>query len=397
MPRVLRIINRLNLGGPTFNAAYLTRYLSPEYETLLVAGMIDPSEASSEFILHDMGLKPVYIPEMYREISLLKDTRVYFKLKEMIRDFKPDIVHTHAAKAGALGRMAAAACNVPVILHTFHGNVFHSYFSRWKSQAFISIERYLAKKSTRIIAISEIQKEELWSEFKICRPEKIEVVPLGFDLGKFSENIAEKRKKFREHYLIDDSEIVIAIVGRLVPVKNHALFLHALKNIMDSTQKKIRAFIVGDGEDRHKLEELARSLQIDCTDFLTEKRKATLTFTSWLKDVDQVYAGCEIVALTSLNEGTPVSIIEALAANKPVVVTDVGGIRDIISGQLNGLVVPTNDVGAFTHALLRLVEDAGLRDTMQQFSEANILKRFSYQRLVKEMSFVYSTLLRGNG
>src|SRR6476661_6286296 len=148
MPRILRIINRLNLGGPTFNVAYLTKFLSPEYETMLVAGMIDESEASSEFILHDMGLHPVYIPEMYREIHLSKDVRVYFELKRIIRDFKPDIVHTHAAKAGALGRMAAYSCHVPVILHTFHGHVFHSYFSDLRSKVFISIERRLAKRST---------------------------------------------------------------------------------------------------------------------------------------------------------------------------------------------------------------------------------------------------------
>ncbi|MCY7410864.1 MAG: glycosyltransferase, partial [Chitinophagales bacterium] len=250
MPRILRIINRLNLGGPTFNAAYLTKFLAPEFETLLVAGMIDESEASSEFVLHEMDLHPVYIPEMYREINLVRDTQAYFKLKKIIRDFKPHIVHTHAAKAGALGRMAADACKVQVIIHTFHGHVFHSYFSPLKTNAFINIERRLAKKSSKIIAISESQKKELSEVYKICEPEKIEIVPLGFDLRKFSEHRNAKRKKFRTHYLIDDDEIVISIVGRLVPVKNHALFLRSIKNILEGTSKKIRAFIIGDGESR---------------------------------------------------------------------------------------------------------------------------------------------------
>ena len=393
MPRILRIINRLNLGGPTFNVAYLTKFLSPEYETMLVAGMIDESEAPSEFILHDMGLKPVYIPEMYRKIHLSKDVRAYLKLKKIIRDFKPDIVHTHAAKAGALGRMAASACHVPVILHTFHGHVFHSYFSNLKSNVFINIERQLAKRTTRLIAISKKQKIELSEEFRIAPADKIEIIPLGFDLGKFSENVEVKRKKFRSHYLIDDDETVISIVGRIVPVKNHRLFLFALKNVLTRTHKKVRAFIIGDGEDRQAIEELARTLQIDSSDFIAEKRKTTLTFASWVKEVDEVYAGSEIVALTSLNEGTPVSIIEALAANKAVVTTDVGGISDMVIDKKNGFIVPTNDVEALSGALLQLVENNQLRNSMESFPEANIIERFSYMRLVKDMSDLYSRLL----
>ncbi|MFI5135852.1 MAG: glycosyltransferase, partial [Chitinophagales bacterium] len=214
MPRVLRLINRLNLGGPTFNAAYLSRYLAPEYETLLVAGMIDDSEASSEFILNEMGLKPLYIPEMFREINFMNDSRAYFRLKKIIRDFKPDIVHTHAAKAGAIGRMAARACNVSAVVHTFHGHVFHSYFPKWKSNVFVNIERQLAKRSNRIIAISEKQKRELSDDFRICSAEKIEVIPLGFDLSKFRENKKEKRNKFRKMYDVEEDEIVISIVGR---------------------------------------------------------------------------------------------------------------------------------------------------------------------------------------
>ncbi|MEO6169125.1 MAG: glycosyltransferase, partial [Chitinophagales bacterium] len=198
MPKILRIINRLNLGGPTFNAAYLSKFLAPEFETMLVAGMIDETEESSAFITKEMELKPVYIPQMFREINPLKDRNAYLQLKKLIREFKPDIVHTHAAKAGTLGRLAARACNVPVIVHTFHGHVFHSYFPAWKTNMFIRIERYLATKSTRIIAISNKQKEELANEYNICAPGKIEVIPLGFNLEKFSTGLPAKRKKFRD-------------------------------------------------------------------------------------------------------------------------------------------------------------------------------------------------------
>ncbi|HET6991817.1 MAG TPA: glycosyltransferase, partial [Bacteroidia bacterium] len=263
MPKILRIINRFNLGGPTFNVAYLSKYLAPEFETLLVGGAKDESEDSSEFILENLGLKLIIIPEMKREINFRNDRIAYKKIKALIREFKPDIVHTHAAKAGALGRMAASACHVPVIVHTFHGHVFHSYFGKTKTAVFKSIERYLAKKSTAIIAISEIQKQELAFEHRICPPEKIKVIPLGFDLSRFRENSGEKRKAFRSAYHVGDNEVAIVIVGRLVPVKNHGMFIRGLKLAVEKSKTPVRAFIVGDGEERLALEKTARESGFD--------------------------------------------------------------------------------------------------------------------------------------
>ncbi|MBK9730782.1 MAG: glycosyltransferase [Chitinophagaceae bacterium] len=393
MPKILRIINRLNLGGPTFNAAYLSKFLAPEFETMLVAGMIDDTEESSAFITNEMGLKPVYIPEMYREIHPMKDRRAYLQLKQIMRDFRPDIVHTHAAKAGTLGRLAAAATHVPVIVHTFHGHVFHSYFPQWKTNLFIRIERYLAAKSTRIISISNKQKEELAGVYKICAPEKIEVIPLGFNLEKFTADIPAKRKKFRNHYLVDHEEVVIVIVGRLVPVKNHTLFLKGLQAVQSKTSKKVRAFIVGDGEERKNIENQAASLQLDFTDFSSQPKPALLTFTSWIKEVDEVYAGADIVTLTSRNEGTPVSLIEAQAAGKPIVTTDVGGITDIVVPGKNAFVVAANDEQAFAEKLLQLVEDDQLRNNMSAFNTASITSRFDYRRLVSETAVLYRRIL----
>ena len=194
MPRVLRIINRLNLGGPTYNASYLSKYLPEEYETMLVSGMKDDSEASSEFIVQSMGLEPVYIKNMHRSLHPIKDYKAYKEIRKIIREFKPDIVHTHAAKPGAVGRLAAHHEKVPVILHTFHGHVFHSYFGKVKTGIFLRIERFMAKRSTRIIAISPKQKEELSKEFRICPEEKIETIPLGFDLDRFQREQGRKTK-----------------------------------------------------------------------------------------------------------------------------------------------------------------------------------------------------------
>jgi len=385
MTKILRIINRFNLGGPTYNVAYLSRYISPEYETLLVGGAKDETEESSDFIVNNLGLKPVIVEEMMREIDLKNDYAAYKKIKKIIEEFRPDIVHTHASKAGTLGRLAAASCKVPVIVHTFHGHVFHSYFGKLKTSFYKNIERYLARRSTAIIAISEIQKQELVDIHKICPAEKVHVVPLGFDLSRFQENLPEKRKSFREKYALADDEIAISIIGRLVPVKNHALFLEALNDVAGKATKKIRAFIIGDGESRAAVEAKANELGIGT---------GLLTFTSWIREIDVALAGSDIVALTSFNEGTPVSLIEAQAASKPVVTTNVGGIENVVIPGQTALLCRNNDLQEFSAALLKLVEDDALRAAMAQKGWPHVREKFHYTRLVSDMEKLYSALLR---
>src|SRR6185312_9537863 len=218
---------RFNLGGPTYNVTYLTRYLAPEFETMLVGGMKEESEAASDFILEQNGIKPIIIPEMRRSINPMNDIKAYNHIKKLIKEFNPHIVHTHAAKAGALGRMAAFSCKVPITLHTFHGHVFHSYFGNVQTSVYKNIERYLAKQSTALVAISDKQKHELADIHHIAPADKFHVVPLGFDLARFWADKETKRANFRKEYSIADDEIAIGIIGRLVPVKNHKLFLKA--------------------------------------------------------------------------------------------------------------------------------------------------------------------------
>lgn len=387
MPRVLRIINRLNLGGPTYNASYLSKYLSSDFETMLVAGMKDESEASSEFIARDLGLEPVYIKKMHRAINPLNDIPAYKEIKKIIEDFKPDIVHTHAAKAGALGRLAAHNAGVPVILHTFHGHVFHSYFNPIKTKVFLELERYLAKISTRIITISKQQQKEICGDFNVCPIEKSVIIPLGFDLSRFQDGIDEKRKDFREKYKLEDDEIAIGIVGRLVPVKNHELFLKAVKQLLEHTQKKVRVFIIGDGELRSELEELCTSLE------LSFQNQKPIVFTGWVKNVDWAYSGLDIIALSSFNEGTPVSLIEAQAANKPIVSTAVGGIQDVVIEGETALLSPSQDVDAFAQNLIKIVEDDSMRINMSQNSSEHAMKKFNFRRLVNDMENLYRQLL----
>lgn len=390
--RVLRIINRLNLGGPTFNATYLSAYMPDKYETLLLSGEADESEANSDFIPLQHGVKPQYVPGMRRSIHPLRDYPAYKHIMQVIHEFKPDIVHTHAAKAGALGRLAAWRSGVPAIVHTFHGHVFHSYFSPAKTKVFLGIERFLAKKSQAIIAISKEQKRELTEDFRICKDDKMRIIPLGFDLERFRTDREQKRMAFRNEFNIKDDEVAIAIVGRLAPVKDHALFLHGLKKVLDNTSQKVRAFIVGDGETRPEVEALANELGIP---FSTEKdttHTAPLCFTSWRRDIDVVNAGVDIAALSSKNEGTPVSLIEAQAAGKPIVSTRVGGIQDIVLEGETALLSPREDAGAFGDALLQLVENKSQRDAFSQAGDF-VFEQFSYQRLVRDMDKLYCELL----
>ena len=393
MPKVLRIINRFNIGGPTYNAAYLTKYLPDEYETLLIGGDKEDGEDSSQHILDSLGIDPIIIPEMRRAIRFGNDYSAYKKIKQIIEEFKPDIVHTHASKAGTLGRMAAFSCKVPAVVHTFHGHVFHSYFSKTKTAFFKRIEKRLAEKSTAIIAISEIQKKELGEIHKIAPLDKIEVIPLGFDLNRFQTGLKEKRIKFRAKYQIEEDEIAIGIIGRLVPIKNHSFFLNALKIVLGKTQNKIRVFIVGDGESRDEIISLAEKLNIDYSRSNIAFEKTTLTFTSWIKNVDEVNAGMDIIALSSLNEGTPVSLIEAQAANNPIVSTNVGGIENVVLQNKTGLLSDINDIDSYADNLLELIENNGKREAMKKEGWNHVKDQFSYSRLVNDIDQLYKKLL----
>ncbi len=389
MTKILRILNRFNLGGPTYNVAYLTKYISKEYETILVGGLKEDAEASSEYILNDLNISYTIIPEIRREINLRQDFKAFRKLIKLIKTEKPDIVHTHASKAGMLGRMAAIYCGVPYIFHTFHGHVFHSYFGKIKTSVFIAIERFLAKRSTAIIAISESQKYDLGTLYKICSPQKIEVVPLGLNLHRFSEDLTAKRTAFRSKYNIAPDEIAIGIVGRLAKVKNHKLFIDAIALCYNQNAgKKIRAFIIGDGELNEELQLYCTNQRIPFNTNNDNQFDQLITFTSWIQNVDVAYAGLDIVTLTSFNEGTPVSIIEAQAAGKPIVATNVGGITMIVKEGETALLSDIS-LEQFSKNLYKLIENKELRDTMGENSRNFSGEKFSYERLCSDIEKVY--------
>lgn len=392
MPKVLRILNRFNVGGPTYNVAYLSKYIGSEYETMLIGGVKEENEGSSEYILQELDIPYTIVPSMKRSINPFQDLIALWSIIQIIRTFKPDIVHTHAAKAGTIGRTAAIICRVPIIIHTFHGHVFHSYFNSFKTKVFTSIERFLARKSTRIIAISDIQKHDLGTVYKICTPTKITVVPLGFKLDAFTQNIEEKRQSFRRLYGISNTTILLGIVGRLAPVKNHKMFIDAVKYCTEQSNKAIQACIIGDGELREVLELYCKSIGLQYSTHTDSEHRHPIIFTSWIQDVDRAYAGLDIVCLTSKNEGTPVSLIEAQATGTPIVSTNVGGIQNIVIEGKTAL-LSENNTKDFANKLLQLITDNETRTRMSAASQQEIIEKFSYQNLCTSMQKVYEDCL----
>lgn len=385
MPKVLRIINRFNIGGPTYNATFLTRFLSEDFETLLIGGLPEKDEADSLHIPHEYGVEPTILEEMKRVPNFKSDREAYRKIKEIIREFKPDIVHTHASKAGALGRKAAFACMVPVVVHTFHGHVFHSYFGKVKTLLYKFIERSLARRSTAIIAISEIQKRELTTIHNICPPEKVKVIPLGFDLLKFNSKIATHRQVVRENYKIASDEIAIAIIGRLTAIKNHAFFFQVVEQVLEQGIKKVKFFVVGDGDLRAFVESKSQELN--------ERFGEKIFLTSWIKDIATFNSGMDIICLTSDNEGTPVSLIEAQASQVAVITTDAGGVRDIMLDGETGFIIQKGDLKEYTEKLAFLIENDEIRRKMSQNGWTYVKDKFHYTRLVNDMELFYRELL----
>lgn len=383
--RVLRIINRFNIGGPTYNATFLTKFLSDDFETLLIGGLPEPDESDSLHIPREYGIDPILIPELKRTPNPFDDRKAYRRIKQIIEDFKPHIVHTHASKAGALGRKAAFSMKVPVVVHTFHGHVFHSYFGPLKTAIFKTIERRLARRSDGIIAISNIQKNELVNIHRIADADKVEAISLGFNLVKFHEALA-LRSELRSNLNIQEDEIAVAIVGRLAPIKNHKMFLDAIELLSKKLTKKVVVFIVGDGSERANIENQIKQM--------TKVDSLRIIMTSWITNIANFNAAMDIMCLTSKNEGTPVSLIEAQAANLPIIATDVGGVRDVVLPDDTALLVPKNDTALFAEKLLTLIEDEKIRQKMSQNGWNFVKASFDYTSLVLKMEKYYRKLMK---
>ncbi len=383
--KILRIIARLNVGGPAIHTILLTQALNDgNFKSLLVTGKVSAGEKDMNYLAREKGVEPLVIPELERKISPVKDIVALWKIYSIIRRERPDIVHTHTAKAGALGRTAAILAGVPVRIHTFHGHIFDGYFSGFSAGLFLFIERSLAFFSRYIVVVSEAQKEEITGKYKIAGDEKVKVVPLGLELDNFS-SIGPKNGKFRSELGIGNECILIGIIGRLVPVKNHRMFLEACKKLFDMAGcPDTRCIVIGDGEERAGLEGYADKLGI----------RGKIVFSGWKETMADIYADLDIVALTSLNEGTPVALIEALASGRPVVSTDVGGVKDVVEDGINGCLVVSGDATGFAKHLFELAVDPGKRAEFGRNGRRKVLQKYSKDRLVKDIKALYEEALR---
>ncbi|HCB63508.1 MAG TPA: hypothetical protein DHV29_05440 [Bacteroidales bacterium] len=389
--RVLRILNRFNLGGPTYNASQLTKHLEPDFETLLIGGPNELNEHDSLHIPHSLGIEPVIIESMRRSMNFVLDRAAYRDVKKIIADFRPHIVHTHASKAGAVGRSAAYKMKVPIIVHTYHGHVFEAYFSSLISSFYKTIERNLARKTDAIVALSVRQQADLVSRFRICNKDQVHVIANGFDLTKFQEEKAIKRSLFRKKYQLQDDEFAIGIIGRMVPVKNHTMFVDVVDRVSQLHRGKVRYFVVGDGETNLEVRHRFNQKNIATND--NTDPDTMVHFTSWQKNVDEIMSGLDLLVLTSLNEGTPVCLIEAQASNCPVVSTDVGGIRDIVIDGKTALLSPSQNVETMSRNIVKLITDKILYESMSSQGWEFVGERFQYQRMVEDMKALYYNLI----
>jgi glycosyltransferase involved in cell wall biosynthesis len=382
------------IGGPSHNVTLLSAFLAPEFETMLLVGKKDPTEKDATYIAEQLGLSPIEIKEMRRSVLPLYDIIAFFKIRRIIKKYKPDIVHTHASKSGAIGRLAARTCNVPLVVHTFHGHVFHSYFNAFFSNLVVRMERFLSKKTDAIVAISESQKYELSEVYKIAPANKIYTIPLGFNLDKFSLDQEKKAIIFRNKYGFKSDDLIIGIIGRIVPIKNHDMFLEVAARVKQKHPKNVRFAIIGDGELRSHVQKKCEELGLSYSYFISHpKQQSDVLVTSWETEIDQALAGMDIVLLTSNNEGTPVSLIEAQSARKPVVSTNVGGVEDIVANGKTGFITEVNEIEKFTEFVNRLIESKELRDSMGEAGHDHVINRYSKQLLVKNMKELYLKFL----
>lgn len=379
--RVVRIQSRICVGGPALHSILLAEGLSrragSRYDTVLLSGALEPGEACMDDVARTRGVEIETIPEMRRSVSPGRDLRALARVVEVLRRVKPTIVHTHTAKAGAVGRLAARIARVPIVLHTFHGHVFDGYFSPARTRAFIAVERSLARATDQILAISEQQRRDLVERYRIAPSDKVRVIPLGLDLRAFQavEPRAEPVGALRRACGIDAGARVVVTVGRLVPIKRFDVLIDAFLEVAAGAED-VHLVIVGEGELRSALE--ARS-----------GGHPRIHFTGLRRDLPDIYADVDLMALSSDNEGTPVAVIEALASGVPVVATDVGGVRDVLRAG-TGTIVPPGNVSALAEAMRARLATPLVLSLAQR---KDIVARYSHTRLLSDMESLYDRLV----
>jgi glycosyltransferase involved in cell wall biosynthesis len=375
----------MNLGGPAHQASLLSgRRLDPErYQTLLLHGRTAPGEESMADLAQAEGAETVYVPSLRQPVSPLHDARALAQIRSIARRFRPHLVHTHTAKAGFLGRSAAllAVRPRPVVVHTFHGHVLEGYFGPAKTRLYRGLERSLARRTDRLIGVSPQTVDDL-VRLGVAPREKFSVIPLGLELEPFASLGQGEGAELRTELGLASDQMLLAFVGRIVPIKRLDRLLRAFARAQ-AEEASAHLAIVGDGETRGDFERLAGDLGVG----------SAVSFLGYRRDLPQIAAAADAAVLSSDNEGTPVWLIEAAAASKPAIATDVGGTAEVVTTE-TGVVVPPDDESALAAAISRLAGDPELRRRMGGRARQHVLRRYSVERLLSDIDALYRDLLQ---
>jgi glycosyltransferase involved in cell wall biosynthesis len=383
---VTRVIARLNIGGPAIQAITLTRELERYgFSTHLIRGREDPSEGNMDYLASAIGVRPTLVSQMRRNPGS-GDLMALAALVRLLRRDRPQLVHTHAAKAGTLGRVATVLAfprrsNRPVVVHTYHGHSLTGYFSGRTAGFYRLIEVALARFSDRLIAVSDEIRSEL-VELRVAPSDHFEVVPLGFDLTPFCDpsDREARRERLRGSWGVQPEQLVVTLIARLVPIKRVDRFLAAARQVESA---RVRFVIVGDGELHDELQSNADAVALG----------DRLVWAGFRRDMPDVCFASDLVVLTSDNEGTPVSLIEAQAAGVPVVATDVGGVRAVVLDGISGLLSSVDDSAGLSAAITRLLDDPALRAEMARRGQEHTTRNFTLTRLTEDHARLYRRLL----
>jgi glycosyltransferase involved in cell wall biosynthesis len=381
-PKVLRIIARLNVGGPARHVTIADRGLRGRgFHTLLAHGEIGPGESSLEHLVEAAGIPSRRIRGLGRRVSPLSDLRALLSLLRLVFSVRPDVIHTHTAKAGTLGRIAAFSYNLTrprsqrcLVVHTFHGHVLHGYFGAAASLAVRLIERALGALTDCVLVLSERQRRDIADTYRIARPASVRIVPLGLDL--------EPLLALPPGSPVEPDDVVFGYVGRFVPIKNLPMLIEAFAAV-NREAPRARLQLIGDGEAKPQLESMVRERGLE----------GTVEFRGWREDLARVYQEINVLVLTSLNEGTPVAVIEAMAAGLPVIATDVGGVADVITHGRTGVLVTPGSADQLSSAMLALHRCSEERQRLGSAARMAVMERFGAARLVSDLARLYESEL----
>ncbi len=378
--KIIRLQSRICIGGPAIHMEMLARFLPVDkYETILVGGMVEEHERDKSGDFREKNIQIIVLDRMKREVGIWSDLKSLIQFYRILRREHPEIVCTHTAKAGAIGRIAAFFARVPVIVHTFHGHVFHNYFGKIKTRIFILIERALALISDQVITISPEQYRDITETYRIAPPAKVSMIRLGLDLEPLRN--LQHSDALRRSLNLPDGSILMGFIGRLVPIKNLGMALRVLERLLQESQV-YHLCIAGDGPEKEQWQRYSEENGL----------AGHVHFLGWVEHITEILSGIDILILTSRNEGTPIAVIEAMASRVPVVATAVGGVPDLIQHEHTGFTVPSEDVEAMVRYITRVAKESDSLDNLKAAAAEEIYAKYEYHHLVREIDQLYSRL-----